>query len=265
MSRGAHSGFTLMELMIVVAIIALIAAIAIPNLLAAKLASNETAAIATLRSLVSAQAQVQGMGKIDVDSDAVGEHATLIELTGEAGVRKTLVDSKGRRSAGATFQDQGTPIAPPPLSPALADGLTDRGELVKGGYGYAIYLPDSGDTSRWIHEEVRIRKKGKGKKARTVESVRLQNDSGGTGQVGVDLSESIWCAYARPVKRGSSGNRAFFTYQLGDILQSGNEVAKHEVSPTMMTGEEAYLGAGITSPVATGTAGHDGDVWKLTN
>ena len=44
-------GFTLVEIMIVVAIIALLAAIAIPNLLRARLTANESSAIASLRSL----------------------------------------------------------------------------------------------------------------------------------------------------------------------------------------------------------------------
>ena len=47
-------GFTLVEIMIVVAIIALIAAIAIPNLLRARHNANETAAIGNIRTLVAA-------------------------------------------------------------------------------------------------------------------------------------------------------------------------------------------------------------------
>ena len=47
-------GFTLVEIMIVVAIIALLAAIAIPNLLRAKMSANDALAKATIRSISTA-------------------------------------------------------------------------------------------------------------------------------------------------------------------------------------------------------------------
>ncbi len=47
-------GFTLVEIMIVVAIIALLAAIAIPNLLRARLNANESAAIGACRTISTA-------------------------------------------------------------------------------------------------------------------------------------------------------------------------------------------------------------------
>jgi prepilin-type N-terminal cleavage/methylation domain-containing protein len=50
-----EKGFSLIELLIVVAIILIIAAIAIPNLLRAKIASNEAAAVSAIRTINTAQ------------------------------------------------------------------------------------------------------------------------------------------------------------------------------------------------------------------
>ena len=49
-------GFSLIELLIVVAIILIIAAIAIPNLMRARIAANESASVSQLRTLSSAEA-----------------------------------------------------------------------------------------------------------------------------------------------------------------------------------------------------------------
>lgn len=55
MLRQPANGFSLIELLIVVAIILIIAAIAIPNFIRAKIAANEAAAVAACKKIITAQ------------------------------------------------------------------------------------------------------------------------------------------------------------------------------------------------------------------
>jgi len=55
-----------------------------PNLLAARLSANETAAVATLRNIISAQAQFKG-AKADTDNDGTGEYGGFVELSAPPG------------------------------------------------------------------------------------------------------------------------------------------------------------------------------------
>ena len=239
-------GFTLIELMIVIAIIAVIAAIAIPNLLSAKVNANETAAMATLRNMVSAEAQLAIAGRIDADNDGKGEYGTIMEMSGAVGLRKGF--SPGPPGA-ADFSVKGPPLTPSVLSAAFAQ-VDSQGFATKGGYAYMIFLPDSASPAGFVHE---------------TGPAASVNFAGGTGKVGVDEAESIWCAYAQPMQYGGTGTRRFFTNQKGDIMQSGNDVAKGQWTSSPVVAASAFLGTGITSPVAVGTKGQDGDVWKMAN
>ena len=74
-----EKGFSLIELLIVVAIILIIAAIAIPNLLRARMAANESSAVATIRSINSAEVTYNST------YPSVGFAGTFAELGGPLG------------------------------------------------------------------------------------------------------------------------------------------------------------------------------------
>lgn len=188
--------FTLVELTVVVGIIAIIASIAIPKVLAARLSANEAAAISSLRSLVTAQAVVQTQGTIDSDGDGVGEDGYFGELAGTATVRT---------SAGGIPAPGVHKLTPSVLSAAFGK-VNANGLVSRAGYYFQLWLPGTpaGGVTPGVAE---------------------LPTAGGADPANMPDAEAcsyLWCCYAWPISAGSSGNRAFFVNQRGDLLQCNN-------------------------------------------
>jgi type IV pilus assembly protein PilA len=129
-------GFSLLELLIVVAIILIIATIAVPSLLRSRQATNESAAVGDLRALNSAE--------ITYASSNGQNFATLVQLSGAG-----LVDSRFNAGAGAVtlhgekyISDQAV-ITDPTTSQAV-------GGPTPGSYGITTNV--SGTAARYDYE-----------------------------------------------------------------------------------------------------------------
>jgi prepilin-type N-terminal cleavage/methylation domain-containing protein len=239
---GKSRGFTLIELMIVIAIIAIIAAIAIPQLLRSRISSNETSAIGSLTTLRTVQAQFQQAMCVDQNSNGIGEYGLFQELAGAAVPRGGV---NARQPGEFISQELG------------AVDATD-GYATKAGYCFLIYLPTAAGPA-------------KSEKDFTIPLPNVKVAADGPAQ------EVAWCCYAWPVSRTQTGNRAFCVNQTGTVYMSPNEAANQLYTGSTkipacnsafiaVAGNPAITNCGGRFPrLGAAETGADGGTWVPVN
>ena len=230
---GGERGGTIAELLLVLGVVGLFLALALPNFHAARIRNDEAAAIATLREIAKAQEIFRAAALVDEDGDGHGEYALLGDLAGKS-------MSRGRSVAIAT-----------PL-PQLSLLLGDSGEADLCGYRIRLLMP--GPKGAAVGENA------SGPAAKLDPKL-----SGGF------WCAYAWPLRREGFVPAATGRRTFFINQAGELLACDGDyhalpLAEGGATPAPEPGA-AFAGPGplgtITGAPALGTTGRDGRVWNL--
>jgi hypothetical protein len=218
-----------------VVVVAVLFAFAIPRFGHPGRSGNETAAVATLRNLVSAQALFQAAAHVDGDGDGVGEFGTFQELSAAIPLR---TGADGSAEGGAV-------VAPAMLSKAF-QSVAPGFAVTRSGYHFRVYLPGAGGVA--------------------VNEVPGRAVTDGLF-IDAESAETAWCAYAWPREYEQSSRRTFFVNQEGVILATKDPRYSGAQSGPLPGAAFAWGGLGSIAGelVPTGSPAQDGNVWKEVN
>jgi len=234
-----EKGFTLIELMIVVAIIAIIAAIAIPNLLKSRMAADEAMTIGSLKTVATQEAIFKQQGEVDQNGNGAGEYGLLGELAGDIAMRPATT-----RIASPTYVSQ----------QFRTGGNAGTGTSQKSGYLFSLFLSNAtaGDD----------------------QSAGDDQTLGGTATTGgaaadlaaVPIQESSFALYAWPAELRNTGARAFFINEVGQVYTTKMLAVTYDGSGTASrpAANAAYVASGkvFKAKISSGaTVGNDGNQW----
>ncbi|MBI4713015.1 MAG: DUF2950 family protein [Planctomycetes bacterium] len=237
-------GFTLIELMIVVAIIAIIAAIAIPNLITGKIAANEASALAGLKMLTAQEAVWRQQ---DADGNGIKDYWTydvscFNRMYRANGTTKVgFIDIAFARADASPVTDTGIPrvIASTPTIEAwflVNDSIqdADAGTLTsKSGYWFrALRLTNLTATQA----QLRV------------------NDIDNTNTINLGAHTTLFAFAAMPEAYGTSGVNIFCVDNGGTVYSTdpGTPSAGTGWSPFLTTVPVATWNLSTTTPTVIG-------------
>lgn len=127
--RGTTKGFTIIELTVVVVVVGLLAAVAIPRLSGARTPATRAAGVADLRNLAAAQERFYGefgryatLGEMTAARYATSQGNTLVAIETQGRSWNALVRIPNGQTCAIRFGD-GAPAPAAWAGPALADGV----------------------------------------------------------------------------------------------------------------------------------------------
>ena len=142
-----QKGFSLIELLIVVAIILIIAAIAIPNLLRSRMAANESSAVGSLRSINTAEVAFSttysSVGFSNLASLG-GAVATCATATGANSTGACLIDTVLASGTKAGYNFTVTPSGSVPYVAYISTGYA----VIQGQSGQRQFCSDQSGVIR---------------------------------------------------------------------------------------------------------------------